>query len=121
MRASSLSFRIAVIFALVGMGWGIQMAASQDHSAMPAHAHLNLLGWVMLFLFGVFYRLHPTLDESRIALVQVAVWVVGSAILAVGVAMVHAGDAGGEPVAAISSIVVLLDMLLFALFVFRSN
>ena len=49
MKASSLSFFAAVIAVLVGMSWGIVMAISQDHSAMPAHAHLNLLGWVSLF------------------------------------------------------------------------
>jgi len=40
------------------MAWGIFMAASRDHSSMPAHAHLNLLGWVSLFLFGIYYRMH---------------------------------------------------------------
>jgi hypothetical protein len=38
------------------------MAASRDHSSTPAHAHLNLLGWVSLFLFGIYYRMHPTAD-----------------------------------------------------------
>ena len=72
MKASSLSFQAAVLMVLVGMLWGLQMGISQDHSAMPAHAHLNLLGWVSLFLFGVYYRLHPSLDSSRVALIQVA-------------------------------------------------
>ena len=67
MKASSLSFFIAVLMAAVGMVWGIVMAVSQDHSTMPAHAHLNLLGWVSLFLFGIFYRFHPSLDAARIA------------------------------------------------------
>ena len=35
MKASSLSFFAAVISVLVGMAWGIVMAISQDHSAMP--------------------------------------------------------------------------------------
>src|SRR3978361_1658440 len=70
MKTSSLCFQAAVLFVLVGMGWGIQMAASHDHSAMPAHAHLNLLGWVSLFMFGVFYHLHPAVDASRAAVVQ---------------------------------------------------
>jgi hypothetical protein len=48
-RASSLSFKAAVVFALAGMVMGIAMAASHDHSVFPAHAHLNLLGWVSLF------------------------------------------------------------------------
>ena len=52
MKASTLCFRAAVLLVLAGMVWGLQMAISEDHSAFPAHAHLNLLGWVSLFLFG---------------------------------------------------------------------
>ena len=87
MKASSLSFPAAVVMVLAGMVWGIIMAISQD-TAMPAHAHLNLLGWVSLFLFGIFYHLHPALDRSRAALVQVSLWIVGMVILTVGVGLV---------------------------------
>ena len=45
MKASVLSFQAAVLFLVVGMVWGLVMAISNDHSAMPAHAHLILLGW----------------------------------------------------------------------------
>jgi hypothetical protein len=58
-RASSFSFRAAVLFVIVGMTSGIAMVISENHSAMLAHGHLNLLGWVSLFLFGIYYRLHP--------------------------------------------------------------
>lgn len=113
MKASTLSFFAAVIAVLVGMSWGIVMAMSHDHSAMPAHAHLNLLGFVSLFLFGIFYRLHPALDVSRAAWIQVWIWIVGTVVLTVGVAMIHAGNKSGEPIAGIGSFVVLGDMLLF--------
>jgi hypothetical protein len=86
MKASSLSFQSAVLFVIAGMIWGIVMAISEDHSAMPAHAHLNLLGWVSLFLFGIFYHLHPAIDRSRTAMVQVCVWIAATVILAVGMA-----------------------------------
>jgi cbb3-type cytochrome oxidase subunit 1 len=119
MKASSLSFFAAVIAVLVGMSWGIVMAISQDHSAMPAHAHLNLLGWVSLFLFGIFYRLHPALEIARIALIQVCVWIIGTIILTIGVAMLHAGNKAGEPFAGIGSFVLLGDMLLFGWLVVR--
>jgi len=119
MKASSLSFYAAVIAVLIGMSWGIVMAISQDHSAMPAHAHLNLLGWVSLFLFGIFYRLHPALDVSRIAMVQIWIWIVGTIVLTVGVAMIHAGNKAGEPFAGIGSFAVLGDMLLFGWLVVR--
>lgn len=113
MKASSVSFYAAVVAVLVGMSWGIVMAISQDHSAMPAHAHLNLLGWVSLFLFGIFYRLHPSLEVTRTALMQVYVWIIGTISLTIGVAMLHAGNKGGEPFAGIGSFVLLGDMVLF--------
>ena len=119
MRASSLCFQAAVLLAIVGIAWGLQMAMSQDHTAMPAHAHLNLLGWVSLFLFGIFYHLHPSTDRSRTALVQAGVWIIGTVAQAVGVALVVAGNAAGEPIAAIASLVVLADMLLFGWLVLR--
>lgn len=121
MKASSLSFFAAVIAVLVGMSWGIVMAISQDHSSMPAHAHLNLLGWVSLFLFGIFYRLHPALETSRVALAQVYVWILGTISLTVGVAMLHAGNKAGEPFAGIGSFVLLGDMVLFGWLVVRSE
>jgi cbb3-type cytochrome oxidase subunit 1 len=119
MKASTLSFFIAVTTLAVGMAWGIVMAISKDHSAMPAHAHLNLLGWVSLFLFGVFYRLHPSLDLSRIAKIQILIWVAGTAILTIGVAMLHAGNPGGEPYAGFGSMVVFADLFLFGWLVFK--
>lgn len=113
MKASSVSFPAAVLMGTAGMIWGIVMAISNDHSAMPAHAHLNLLGWVSLFLFGVFYHLHPAVDRRLAALAQVGIWAVATIVLSIGVALIHTGHAVGEPIAAISSLVVLADMLLF--------
>lgn len=117
--ASTLSFRAAVALVVCGMVWGIVMAASGDHSTMPAHAHLNLLGWVSLFLMGIFYHLHPRIDATRLARVQVMVWIPAVIVQAIGVGLVHAGQATGDPLAALSSIVILGDMLLFAFIVFR--
>ncbi len=119
MKASSLSFQAAVLFVIAGMIWGLQMAISEDHSAYPAHAHLNLLGWVSLFLFGIYYLLHPKLDRSRMAMIQVWIWILGTIIMAIGVALVHTGHAGADPIAAVGSIIVLAAMLIFAWLVFN--
>ncbi len=120
MKASTLSFRAAVLLVIAGMIWGLQMAISEDHSAFPAHAHLNLLGWVCLFLFGIYYRLHPALERSKLALAQVWVWIVGVVIQAIGVGLVHTGTPKGEPAAAGGSIIVLVAMLMFAWMVYRA-
>jgi peptidoglycan/LPS O-acetylase OafA/YrhL len=119
MKASSIYFPAAVLLVLVGMLWGIEMAISQDHSTMPAHAHLNLLGWVSLFLFGIFYHLHPRIDGSRIARAQVYIWIAGTVVLTVGVGLVHTGYDVGDPIAAVGSLIVLLGMVMFGAIVVR--
>jgi hypothetical protein len=119
MKASVLSFRAAVVMVVAGMIWGIAMGISEDHSTFPAHAHLNLLGWVSLFLFGIYYHLHPSLDRNRLASVQVWVWIAATIVLSIGVALVHSGRTIGDPIAAVSSLVILADMLLFGWLVYR--
>src|SRR3954447_26197165 len=107
MTASPLSFRAAVLFGLLGMGMGIAMAMARDHAAMPAHAHLNLLGWVSLFLFGLYYLLHPALDVRRLALVQVGLWSFGTVVLTGAVASIHMGYEAADLIAAVASLIVL--------------
>jgi len=119
MKASSVSFPAAVLMVVAGMIWGLIMAISDDHAAMPAHAHLNLLGWVSLFLFGIFYHLHPAVDRSRAALAQVGIWIAGTVILTIGVGLVHTGHPVGDPIAAVGSFIVLAGMLLFGWLVVR--
>jgi peptidoglycan/LPS O-acetylase OafA/YrhL len=119
MKASTVSFPAAVLMAIAGMIWGIVMAISGDHSALPAHAHLNLLGWVSLFLFGLFYQLHPAIDRSRTATIQVAIWIIGTIILTIGVGLVYTGHQSGDPIAATGSLIVLAGMLLFGWLVVR--
>jgi len=119
MKASFLSFRAAVVMVVAGMIWGIAMGISEDHSTFPAHAHLNLLGWVSLFLFGIYYHLHPSLDRNRLASVQVWAWIAATIVLSIGVALVHSGRTIGDPIAAVSSLVILADMLLFGRLVHR--
>jgi hypothetical protein len=54
-----------------------------------------------------------------LASVQVWVWIVGTIILTIGVALVHSGHTIGDPIAAVSSLLVLADMLLFGWLVIR--
>ncbi|HJT35067.1 MAG TPA: hypothetical protein VJ783_23765 [Pirellulales bacterium] len=109
------------MFVIAGMVWGIIMAVSENHAAMPAHAHLNLLGWVSLFLFGVYYRLHPALESNRLALVQVWTWILGTAVLVTGVGLIFTSHPGAEPLAGIGSVIALVAMIIFAWVVFRTE
>jgi hypothetical protein len=121
MKASALCFQSAVVFVIAGMIWGIIMGISQDFSAAPAHAHLNLLGWVSLFLFGIYYRLHPSFEGAKTALVQVWVWIIGTIVFTIGIELVGTGKASGEPVVGVGAFVVLIDVLLFGWLVFQGE
>jgi cbb3-type cytochrome oxidase subunit 1 len=121
MNASTLCFRAAVLLLIAGMVWGLQMAISGDHSAFPAHAHLNLLGFVALFLFGIFYRLNPAVEARRLAVPQVWIWIVSTIIAAIGIGLVHTGHEIGDPIAAVGSLVIFADTLLFAWLLFQAR
>src|SRR5215217_9410366 len=88
---------------------------------MPAHAHLNLLGWVSLFLMGIFYHLHPTLDRSRAAIAQVCIWIAATLILTVGIGLIHTGRSVGDPIAAVGAFIALADMIFSAGWLFDAH
>ena len=56
MRIAYFCFITAACAALAGMALGIRMGMAQDFALAPVHAHLNLLGWVTMSLFGLYYR-----------------------------------------------------------------
>jgi hypothetical protein len=108
-----------MLLVLAGMVWGLQMAITDDHSAFPAHAHLNLLGFVALFLFGIFYRLNPMVESNRLAIPQVWIWIASTVVMAIGVGLVHTGHAAGDPIAAVGSFAIFADAILFTWLVFQ--
>ena len=119
MIPSTLCFRTAMLFVLAGMLWGLQMAITGDHSAFPAHAHLNLVGFVALFLFGIFYRLNPAVEANGLALPQVWIWIGSTIVLAIGVGLVHTGHPVGDPIAAVGSFAIFADAIVFTWLVFQ--
>ena len=62
-----------LVFLLVGMGLGLKMAIMQDFAMHGLHAHLNLLGFVLMTLFGLCYRNWPKMQEGMLATVHYCV------------------------------------------------
>ncbi|SPF81160.1 hypothetical protein [Pseudoprimorskyibacter insulae] len=102
---------LAAVSALIGMAWGIQMSASGNHALSPAHAHLNLLGWVSLSIFGVYYHLVPRAAETMLAKVHFALAAVGLIVIVPGI--VSALRQTGEAMAKLGSVLSILSMLCF--------
>jgi len=114
-------FRISVSLGLIGIVLGIVMGIRQDFVLMPAHAHLNLLGFVTMFLSALYYRVVPEAGASGLARYQAIVSVAGAVVFPIGIACVLLGGHDRfEPVVVAGALTVLLGMALFAVIVFRT-
>lgn len=113
----TLFFLTAALFGLIGMLWGIQMSASQDHSLSPAHGHLNLLGFVMMSVFGTYYALVPAAAASRLGWVHYGASVVSVAVLVPGIVLAITEQ--GDTLAKLGSVLAVLTMALFVVVILR--
>jgi uncharacterized membrane protein YgdD (TMEM256/DUF423 family) len=119
---SNLLFRVSVLAGLTGILLGIAMGIRQDFSLMPVHAHLNLAGFVTLFLAALYYRAVPEAAASVTSRLHSIVAIVGAILFPAGIACVTLGDHERFfPVAVFGAITVLAGMLLFAVVVFRTT
>ena len=115
-------FRVSVLYALLGMAGGIYMAASHDHTLHPAHAHLLLLGWVGMTIFGVFHKLYPAAGAAKLAAWQFWFANAGVVLMIPGIAIIVSGRPDiGDPFAAVGSLLTIAAMAKFAGMVFRAT
>lgn len=115
---SQLFFKSAVIWLLIGIAAGLQMAMSGNHSVIAAHAHINLLGWVTSAIFGGYYALNPAKATKRIAMIHYAVYMLGLVLMLPALYFMERGNPQLEPIVAIGSIVTLLAIVIFAVVLF---
>ena len=109
---------IAVILAVIGMGVGIYMGISEDHTLAPAHAHNNLVGWVTLALYGFSYKLVPAAGRARLAVVHFWLAVAGAVTIGLGIALAAQGQ---TMLVQVSSLLVIAAMVLFAFIVWTNR
>jgi hypothetical protein len=113
MRIAQYCIGVAATAALCGMSLGIFMAMHQDFTLAPAHAHLNLLGWVSMALYGLWYR-GATAVRPRMAWTQAAVATLGFVTMTGGLgALLLTGRHGFEGVIGVGSIFAVAGMALF--------
>ena len=117
----TLMMCVSVVILLIGMLAGIAMGIEQDFTLAPAHAHLNLVGGVLLFLFGLYYRLVPAAGSSILARIQGWLHIVGAILFPAGVALVLLKGPSFIAAPIVGSLIVTVAMALFAVIVFRTS
>lgn len=121
MQTSSLFLRTGVLAAIAGMGLGIAMGAMGDHSLRSVHAHINLVGWASMFLFGLYYRVTPD-AEGRVARVQYGFALIGFLLMVGALFGIYLVDpATFEPFAIAGSFLTIASMALFVWNVFATT
>lgn len=106
----------ATIFALLGMGYGMYMAGSGNHILASAHAHNNLLGWVTMVIYGLFYLAVPV-AVTRLALTHFWLTVLANLVFPVGIALAITEQTA--LLAAIGGTLQMIAMLVFAYTVWK--
>ena len=104
-------FSIAALCVTCGMVWGIIMGKSEDFTLMPAHAHLNLVGWATMGLMGTFYALSGR--GGRLGWLNFGLSTAGVIVMIPSLAIYLAGNKAFEAGVIAGSVITFLGMLTF--------
>jgi hypothetical protein len=86
MRRIDVSFLLlAALCLVVGLLLGIGMGIAHNFQFAPVHAHLNLVGFVLLSIFGLTYKAFPALARSRLAVVHLGLSGLGAVTFPFGI------------------------------------
>ncbi|MCB2136272.1 MAG: hypothetical protein KDE08_10070 [Rhodobacteraceae bacterium] len=111
------------VYLLVGIFIGIYMGGTQDHSLAPAHAHINLLGFALMTIFGILYRIIPAMADNNLAKAHFWLHQIGALVLVIMLLLLFTGrisEASMVPLAPIAEVMVLLGVASFAYNIFRN-
>lgn len=110
------------LYLLIGIGMGSYMGGSGDHTLMPVHAHINLLGFTLMTIFGLAYRLIPGLAMGPLALGHFWLHQLGALVLLAALFLMMSGRVAAPtigPVFPLAELAVLAGTLCFGLNLWR--
>jgi hypothetical protein len=122
---SNIFLRLSVLFVVLGVSLGYWMGATHNFTVSPVHAHINLLGWVSMFLYGLFYRVVPEAAVGLLPKLHLALAAIGLPVMMVGLTIqllaVPSLMAFVPPMMIVGPTLVVLGMLAWAVIVFKAT
>ena len=102
---------LGAIMLTAGVALGIVMGFRHDFSLAPVHAHINLVGWASLSLFGIVYKLYPQMAKSRLAALHFIFAAPAAVMFPLGIALAMLAD---RPlVAIVAAVLWFIGVVLF--------
>jgi cbb3-type cytochrome oxidase subunit 1 len=105
--------KIAVVYFLIGIGFGMYMSITHDFAYGSSHAHINLLGWASLALAGIIYHLFPSLSTNTLGKIHFWLHNIGLPIMMIALVMAEAGNSGTTTYIATGASILSLGILNF--------
>lgn len=119
MRVPTFCFLVSSLAALTGMSLGLWMGMRGDFTLVPVHAHINLLGWVTMTLYGLYHR-GAERGGDRLTWVQVGCGALGFPLMTGGLAAYLVTTNGAFiDIVLVGAVISLAAMLLFLSIVIR--
>jgi hypothetical protein len=121
-RVSAAFFLVAALLLLCGMALGEYMGAHEDFALAPLHAHINLLGWVTLALYGTFYALTKETYSPRLAWINFVLSVAGILAMVPALYLLLTAPGGAAqygPFTGMAGGIAILGLLVFLISVLR--
>ena len=121
-RVSAAFFVVGALLLLSGMILGEYMGAHENFTLAPLHAHINLLGWVTLALYGTFYTLTKDTYSPKLAWTNFVLSSVGILTMIPVLALLLTAPDGAKtygPWAGLTGGIALLGLLVFLISAFR--
>lgn len=112
--------RIAAVYFVVAIVLGLYMGITERFTAVPVHAHLNLLGWVSMALFGLVYHAFPAAGQTKLARWHFWIHNLSLPVFMVALYFMLAGNAALGPVVGIVATITGLGIVLFAINLWRT-
>ena len=112
--------KVAVVYLIIGVSFGIYMGISKQFQFAPVHAHINLLGWASLALMGLIYYVFPRAGSSKLAPWHFWIYNLGAAGFVIGLYLVLSGNEGAVPLTIAAANLTWVGILLFLVNVFAN-
>ena len=100
---------------------GVWMGETEDFTLMPVHAHINLLGWVSMMLYGIVYRAIPDATRGRLPVAHFFLNVASFVVMIPALTLVLLGNRALAPVLGASAVALWISMALFAVIIIRAT
>ena len=76
---------IGLLYGTFGFAFGIWVGINERFEQAHLHAHINLIGFASMVMFGLLYRAFPALAQSKLAAVHFILFNLGAVVFLVGI------------------------------------